>query len=304
MGLSEFLRKTFVSQTSRAKEAGQAVIEYLLVMVITLAIILGLMYQFNDAFKQFLDTYFGDYIACLLETGELPSLGGNGPNQSQCVSPYGDYNLSAGASQYDTNSGSSGSGGGSSRSSSEGDGGGDGSSSGGGSGSRSNRSLRRSNVSSTGGAANSETLGNSKARNGRPSSVKQSQSQNQTKQNGFESDSSEGSFGGGRGRTRRRKRIIYLGDNYTNKDAKEKGSPAVVGKSSSKKKKGGKGDLRKPSFALDVPESKKMGADDKKPGFQFGILIKILLIAGIVIAIFLLLGGQALQIKKSWQKSE
>ena len=63
---------------SLRSNAGQAVIEYLLVLLVTVAIILGVIYQFNDAFRVYAKSYFGDYLACLLETGELPSIGGEG----------------------------------------------------------------------------------------------------------------------------------------------------------------------------------------------------------------------------------
>jgi hypothetical protein len=85
---------------------------------------------------------------------------------------------------------------------------------------------------------------------------------------------------------------------------KAKEERAVIGKAKKNSKaKGGK-NLRKPAFKLAVPEPKSFAPDDEAPGFTLGTLFKLLLIAGIVIAIFLFLGGQALQIKKSWQKSE
>ncbi len=300
MGLSEFLRKTFVSQTSRVKESGQAVIEYLLVLFITVALVLGLMYQFNDAFKQFLDTYFGDYIACLLETGELPSLGGTGPNQGQCVTPFGDFNIAAGASQINPSSNSSGGAGSDSNSSSSNNSGSSDSSG----GSRGNQSLRRSRVSSSGAPGNGETTGSGRATPGRPARVQQSSLNNSSNQGGFDSKSAEGRSGGGRGQTRRRKRIIYLGENYMSKEAKEKKDQAVLGKAKAKKDASGAGSLRKPTMALAVPEPKKMSISSSDSGMSFGNFIKFLIIAGIVIAIVLLLGGQAMQIKKSWQKSD
>ena len=78
MDLSEYLKKILICQKNRVREKGQAVIEYLLILILVVSIILGILYQFNDAFKKFINGYFGDYIACLLETGELPSLGGMG----------------------------------------------------------------------------------------------------------------------------------------------------------------------------------------------------------------------------------
>jgi hypothetical protein len=50
-----------------------------MVLLFTLIICLGAFYQFNDAFKRYVANYFGNYLACLLESGELPSLGYGGP---------------------------------------------------------------------------------------------------------------------------------------------------------------------------------------------------------------------------------
>lgn len=65
-----------------SKESGQAVIEYILVLIVVVSILLGVMWQFNDGFRKFTNSYFGDYLACLLELGELPALGG--PTSGQC----------------------------------------------------------------------------------------------------------------------------------------------------------------------------------------------------------------------------
>lgn len=57
-------------------EYGQAIVEYILVLAVVVLLVLGLAYQFNASFRVYLDNMFGNYIACLLETGELPALGG------------------------------------------------------------------------------------------------------------------------------------------------------------------------------------------------------------------------------------
>jgi hypothetical protein len=56
-------------------DSGQGFVEYLLVLVVTVALFIGLMAQFNKSVEVWLNNYFGEYLACLLETGELPSLG-------------------------------------------------------------------------------------------------------------------------------------------------------------------------------------------------------------------------------------
>lgn len=67
-------------------QKGQASVEYLLMLFITLVVGGGLMYQFHAGFGQYIDDYFGGYIACLLETGELPALGGSVAS-GQCNAP-------------------------------------------------------------------------------------------------------------------------------------------------------------------------------------------------------------------------
>lgn len=56
-------------------QSGQAALEYILVTSLTTIIILGIIYQLNTAFQVWAQSYFGDYLSCLIETGELPNLG-------------------------------------------------------------------------------------------------------------------------------------------------------------------------------------------------------------------------------------
>lgn len=77
-----------------SSSSGQGVVEYLLVLIVTVAIILGVIYQFNDAFRVYAKSYFGDYLACLLETGELPSIGGEG--NSTCNAFFQEFSIDNG----------------------------------------------------------------------------------------------------------------------------------------------------------------------------------------------------------------
>ncbi len=78
-------------------QSGQAAIEYILVLVVVVTIALGVMYQLNDAMKKYVQSYFGDYVACLLETGELPSLGGSGGiSADTCNAEYEAFSLQKG----------------------------------------------------------------------------------------------------------------------------------------------------------------------------------------------------------------
>ena len=79
--------------TPKNWESGQATTELILLLIIIIIVFSGALYQLNDAFKNYLEEYFGNYLACLLETGELPGLGSEEGNSS-CV--RGDFRLSSG----------------------------------------------------------------------------------------------------------------------------------------------------------------------------------------------------------------
>ena len=109
-------------------QMGQATVEYVLLTVLAVAVVLGGIYQFNSAFQVWANAYFGDegYLACLLETGELPSLGGEG---GECQQAFREFRLEDGEVGLPD-----GFGGGSGASAEEGSGAGDGSGGGGGRG--------------------------------------------------------------------------------------------------------------------------------------------------------------------------
>lgn len=59
---------------TKSDQRGQAVVEYVLMLVIVLSLVLGVKKAFGKL-DQFFQSYVGDYVACLMEYGELPSLG-------------------------------------------------------------------------------------------------------------------------------------------------------------------------------------------------------------------------------------
>lgn len=59
---------------------GQALIEYVLMLIITVSIVIALMNQIFKPFGDFVDNYMGKYVSCLLEYGELPSFGSEVPS--------------------------------------------------------------------------------------------------------------------------------------------------------------------------------------------------------------------------------
>lgn len=56
------------------QQQGQAVVEYILMLVIIVSLILGLRGVFSSM-NDYMSNIMGEYIACLMEFGELPSLG-------------------------------------------------------------------------------------------------------------------------------------------------------------------------------------------------------------------------------------
>lgn len=90
----------------RNLQSGQATLETVLVLAVTLLIVLGLLYRFNTAFKKYTVDLYGSYYRCLLETGELPGVG------SVCKDKQTRFDIAsgrelrkAGPSTYNPNSG-------------------------------------------------------------------------------------------------------------------------------------------------------------------------------------------------------
>ncbi|MCB0363229.1 MAG: hypothetical protein KDD35_10925, partial [Bdellovibrionales bacterium] len=112
--LQKVNRSQLIKLSHARSESGQAVVEYLLVLVITVAIAVGLLYQFNGSFARWATSYFGSYFACLLETGELPGIGGAGGDSGICSQLYENFSF-AGGVPPSPRIGSGGSGGGRNR---------------------------------------------------------------------------------------------------------------------------------------------------------------------------------------------
>jgi hypothetical protein len=71
-------------------QSGQAVVEYVLLLVIAVALILGLANQVYRPFGKWVENEMGPYLECLLDVGELPALGGQ--VTGECVNPFGPGN--------------------------------------------------------------------------------------------------------------------------------------------------------------------------------------------------------------------
>ncbi len=69
-------------------ESGQAIVEYVLLLVFVVAIIGGILYQFNDAFRLYSNAWFvgqESYLACIIKNGILPD--GESDASVDCTKP-------------------------------------------------------------------------------------------------------------------------------------------------------------------------------------------------------------------------
>lgn len=78
------------TEFSVINNSGQAVIEYVLMLIISVSLILTLVTQIFKPMEKYMQAFMGDYVQCLLETGALPSFGGDSVPNAQdmgCVMP-------------------------------------------------------------------------------------------------------------------------------------------------------------------------------------------------------------------------
>lgn len=72
-------------------EAGQAFIEYILILMVIVILLLSAIWRLSTAYRNYSTNLFGNYFACLLETGELPGIA-----DSICGAEYQKFSLQTG----------------------------------------------------------------------------------------------------------------------------------------------------------------------------------------------------------------
>jgi hypothetical protein len=302
------------TRSRKLNESGQAVIEYILVLTITVFLIGTFLYQFSTAFRKYANNFFGEYVACLLETGELP-----GQAKGECKDLMNPFNLADGktATGKDiagTGGVGSGQGGGSgsnsSSTSSNGKTGKNAKSGGNGSSSDSDSS------SSSGGAPAGELAVNSTRGDGDgfgARSIRRSTPIRTSKDDGaggaggkgrealkpvgaYSGSDSSGSSSDGRGRRRALGRGFgFMGQEEQERREEERPATKAVAKD--------EGDgLRPKKVSVDTSRAPASDKDTGDSGFSIGNFLRVLIIAGILIAIFILFGGQLLAISKGGEK--
>ncbi|QDK39502.1 hypothetical protein [Bdellovibrio sp. NC01] len=278
-----------------ANERGQAAIEYILLLIISVSMVLALIYQVFKPFQKFVDNYMGSYTACLLETGGLPTwdasdadtptaadMGceiaefekvdgkfGTGSGSSSGGSKSGDSDSSdssksSSSSSSDSSSGSSGSNSSYAGSASR-------------NGSRNMRSPRRAAAGIDGGNASGGKVVEIALEGG-----------------------GSGSFFGGRG-----------GSSYAVRNRKKTTQVNMAGWTESERKKLEKkndtgrtttiagDDFQKPPKKIGVkPPEKKAEVEKEEEPFTVGNFIRYLFIAALIIALVIFIGGQAVSMSK------
>lgn len=287
MDLSADRDKIYAGQMARDagfSQSGQAVLEYILVLFVVVSIALGIIYQFNDSFKSKLNTYFGDYLACLIETGELPSLGSDsGVSQGECDAGFDSFDPRSGRPLI--------------ASSGQGDGGSPGASS-------SSRGGRPSRYTNSGSSRNGESGRNNFIRNRPQRQLLNKNSGANGKRDESRSSPSADSNTIIRRRRRGPREANIISSDFIDKKAKNLRKKVRKFKKPAKEKELDL--LRSARVPLKVDDlDKRQPAQIKEEGsFGLGGFIKLMVILAIFIAILVFVVGQGMQIKKSWQKAD
>jgi hypothetical protein len=278
------MRCAFLEKNSTQKmmtsEAGQSLVEYLLVLVVTVALILGLMAQFYKPFNRWITSYLGPYLECLLDVGELPTFGSSGAS-GLCAAEFkagnGIYSKTKPISTNPSEKSS------------------------GGTGENANSSKNSSGSGGSGGnsAASSNyrmkgfPIGKSKGADGPSESTAGGGEVPLGQTRYFRAGGSAGELASSRstdviGTTNlgiaERERLEKGKEKTFNVEALDSGS-----------------DLKKKKLELKDSE-RKPASEEKETPWTFSSYLKFAVILMIIIAIVLFLGGQILQISKSMEK--
>ncbi len=293
---------------------GQSVVEFTLILIVTIS----LLFLSKGMFKgmsDFIDKYMGDYVACLMEYGELPSLG----VQNTALKNHkgaGSGKVCEAKFQMAEISGGSGGGASSGRNSN---------SSNSSSSSNKDSSRNASKGSSNSADASSNSNSSSRGRGGVRSGPADG-----SKSRGVSSSESGFATADGPSAASSKVRIIEeeessetakqgrtLGNQRSSRSALNRPAyRAIQGRMGAEIEKSIRKSARAPSSKiLDAseggyrfrpykktftpPSTVAPEQNDKDEGFSFGYLFKWLLIAGMVIAILVLFGGQILNYSNS-----
>lgn len=265
-------------------QSGQATIEYVLLLIVSVSLLLLLMTQIFTPLQKFLNAYMGSYVQCLLEYGELPGLSGDSDAASECNAKFEDFTLAGGRPPKSGGSGgggSSGSGGSSSGSDEEGSGSSARRSSAGSGGSGRSRAL---NVG--GGTVGADGSGEQKVIEIEVSSAgagtgtfmrrNSTELRSSSRQQSFSIDQSQISES-------ERKRL------QSKKNRADRAQASILETTEPK---------APTRFSVEPPPPAQM-PDVNEEEFTFGNFFRMIIIIGIILAIIVFVGGQFLQMSKN-----
>lgn len=261
--------------------AGQGMIEYILVVVVTIIIITTLTTMLYKPLGVFIETLMGSYTACLLETGDLPALGADDVS-GECKAPnFSDIAADAKPTTLPDSNKKGGSDADadkvktpprqSRRTSSD----------------SPSANNRRPLIVGQGPKASAEGDAGSSKRTDLGTAA--------TETNGYTSS------GGGGSIYRRQTKYIAVSGEFAEEVKKRQERENGKTTTTPADNEGGVS-LSKKKFAVVPPPMKEAKDDDNVSRLDIGQIIKYLLIAGIIIVLLVLIGGQALQLSKSWEK--
>jgi hypothetical protein len=279
----------------KLNQKGQALIEYVMLLFIAVLMVIGLVYQFNDAFRQYLNAWFGSnegYLFCLIQNGYLPG------ESENCSPPT--FNLKNGkklAADGIGGGGSSknGAGSGSTNASGNGSGGsnaGNGGSGGGGGGGRANErgssgSLAPANLTAMKSNAAASGKGGSEGAGG------------STGDDGFSSGGglAPGAFGS-RQSSRRNSRYIPYGSDDDDDSGSHSRASTVLAATSEK-------DIRAARLvAVENARKKRLEDADVNATVSFGNVIKYVAIFVLVFSLIFFIGSMLVAISRGGRKRE
>lgn len=277
---------SFFTPWSRGSHvSGQAVIEYILMVTVTVIIVGTLVTRLYQPMDRFINGIMGGYVACLLETGELPRLGASDPGSGECrMEPMADGEGSTTAdNENKTNP------------------------------DRDSDSDKAQDPAGQKTASTDRSSGNrgSSSRSSRPRFSLRSPSAGSEGIDGGASRRFEVSLDGGGGGSyfgsgqgsggyRRRERYVAVTGEWADDMVKKRESRERQTRTAASA--GGGGSSQRKGLLKGPPPRDKKLEEMKVSELDLGQIVKIILIAGILIIILVVIGGQALQLSKSWEK--
>ncbi|OFZ19860.1 MAG: hypothetical protein A2Z20_03655 [Bdellovibrionales bacterium RBG_16_40_8] len=279
--------------------AGQAIVEYMLILIAVVVVFL-LLLNFNKQFANWTTEHIGDYIACLIEVGELPILGDTTGSYCQ----YKNFTYAGGSGGPNNSGGSNNSGNPNGTNGTN-----DTNGSGGSKDKDKDKDKDDKNSTTESGTGSSHSRKSSSGEGGKSDSYssggikrmrmarKSGSKDNNNKPSKEESDKFLDVGSGGSGGAKKIKitrRITRLKNGRAGEDERSETMTKVTGSSI---EEGTKPEAKQ--MLVNRKPAMKNVQDDEIEGFSFGNFMRYLLMAAIIVAIVIFVGGQLMQVAKS-----